>query len=55
MKDKSMYILEELNRLHLSSTFAGNKLKKFQPQLQLHLDYIPNLDYEELSNLEEFF
>lgn len=32
IKDKGMYILEELDKSQLTNTFAGNRLKKFHPR-----------------------
>lgn len=55
MKDKGTYMLKKLNRLRLSGIVANDKLKRFHPQQRLQLDYAPNLDYEELSNLDNFF
>lgn len=55
MKEKHTYILKKLNGLRLAVTFAGDRLKKFHPQERLHLNHISNLDFDELSNLDNFF
>ena len=54
MKDKGMYILEELDRSQLASTFAGDRLKNFHPRQQLQLDHTPNLDHEKIPTLDNF-
>lgn len=54
VEEKGTYMLEELNGSHLAGTFAGDRLKKFHPRQQLHLDYIPDLDQEVLPTLEDF-
>ena len=54
VKDKGTYMLEELDGSRLAGTFAGDRLKKFHPRQRLHLDHAPNLDHEELPNLDEF-
>ena len=51
IKDKSTYILEELDRSQLAGTFADDKLKKFHPRQQLQLDHAPNLDHKEIPTL----
>ena len=55
VKDKSTYILEELDGSQLADTFAGNRLKKFHLWQQLQLDYTLNLDHEEISTFGDFF
>lgn len=55
VKDKGTYMLEKLDESHLSSTFAGDRLKRFYPRQQLQLDNAPNLDYEKSPNLDNFF
>ena len=54
VRDKGTYMLEELDGSQLAGTFAGDRLKKFHPRQRLHLDHAPNLDHEELPNLDEF-
>ncbi len=54
IKDKGMYILEELDGSRLAGTFAGDRLKKFHPRQQLQLDHTPNLDHEEIPTLDDF-
>ena len=54
VKDKGTYMLEELDGSRLAGTFAGDRLNKFHPRQRLHLDHTPNLDLEEILNLEDF-
>lgn len=49
--NKSIYILEKLDRLQLAGLFASNRLMKFHPRQQLQLNYALNLDCKEISNL----
>ena len=51
VNEKGTYMLEELNGSRLAGTFAGDRLKKFHPRQRLHA---PNLDLEELPNLDDF-
>ena len=44
---------EELDGSCLSGTFAGDRLKKFHPR-QRRLDHTPDLDLEEMPNLDDF-
>ena len=53
-KDRGTYMLEELDGLYLSGTFAGDRRKKFHSRQRLHLDHASNLDYEKLPNLDDF-
>lgn len=55
VKDKSTYMLKKLNRLWLISTFTDNKLKKFDPWQQFLLYYAPNLDYKNISTIDNLF
>lgn len=55
MKNKGIYILEKLDRLHLADTSTSDKLKKFHLQQQLYLDYSSDLDFEKLPNFDKFF
>ena len=54
VKDKGTYMLEELDKSRLASTFAGDRLKKFHPRQQLQLDHVPDLDLEERPTVDEF-
>lgn len=54
VKDKGIDMPEELNRLRLADTFASNKLEKFHPWQPLQLNYVPNLEYEEILTLKDF-
>lgn len=51
VKDKDIYILEKLNRLHLSGSFAGDKFQIFHPWQQFYLKNLLNFVNKELSNL----
>lgn len=55
MKNKAIYMLKELDELHLSSIFAGDKLKRFYPRQQLQLGHALNLNYKKLLNLDNLF
>ena len=55
IKDKSIYILEKLDRSQLAGIFTGDKLKKFHLRQQLQLYYIPYLVHEEIPTLNDFF
>lgn len=48
-------MLEKLDRLQLAGIFARDRLKKFQLQQQLQLDYAPDLDDKEIPTLDRFF
>lgn len=54
VKDKSMYMLGEYDKLQLAGTFADNRLKKFQLWQQLQLDHVPNLDYKKILDLDNY-
>lgn len=54
IKEKGIYLLEELNRLHLAGIFAGDCFKKFYPKQQLHYNHMPDLDQEGVPTLEDF-
>ena len=54
VKDKGTYMLEEPDGSRLCGTFAGDRLKKFHSRQQLHLDHTPDLDLEEIPNLDDF-
>ncbi len=54
VKDKGMYMLEELDGSQLAGTFAGNRLKTFHPRQRLQLDHSPNLKQEEIPTLNDF-
>ena len=54
VKDKGTYVIEELDKLRLAGTFAGDRLKKFHLRQQLQLDHVPDLDLEEKPPLDKF-
>ncbi len=54
VKDKGIYMLEDLDGSRLAGTFAGDRLKKFHPRQRLQLDYAPNLNNEEIPTLDDF-
>lgn len=54
VKDKEMYMLEELDGSQLADTFAGDRLKKFHPYQRLQPDHIPNLDHKEVLTFDQF-
>ncbi len=54
VKDKGIYMLDELNRSRLAGTFADNRLKKFHPRQRLQLDHAPDLDHKEIPNFDNF-
>lgn len=39
IKDKSTYLLKEFDGSRLAGIFAGDRLKRFHSQQQLHLDH----------------
>ena len=47
-------MLEELDGLRLAGTFAGDRLKKFHPRQRLQQDHVPDLEYKEISTLDNF-
>ena len=54
VRDKCMYMLEELDGSLLGGTFAGDRLKKFHPRQRLQLDHVPDQGDEKIPTLEEF-
>lgn len=51
VKEKSMYLLKELNRSCLAGIFASDCFKKFYFRQQLYLDHAPNLNQEIVPTL----
>lgn len=54
LKRKETYIPEELDRSHLTGTFADDKFKRFYPRQQLRPDRTPNLGLKVIPTLEDF-
>lgn len=54
LKNKSMYILKELDGSRLVDTFAGDRFKELHLRQQLQLDHASNLDHEEIPTLDDF-
>lgn len=55
IKDKGKYILEKLDKTHLSSIFIVDKIKIFHPWWWFYLNYTFNLENKELPNLDKVF
>ncbi len=54
LKRKGTYILEELDRSHLTGTFADDKFKRFHSHQQICPDCTPNLGLKVIPTLEDF-
>ncbi len=52
VKNKSTYMLEELDGTHLAGTFAGDRLKIFHPRQELLLgNFAAEIDHEGIPDL----
>lgn len=54
VKDKGTYMIEKLFGLQLTGRFADNGLKKFHPHEHLWIDFILNLEEEQILTLDNF-
>lgn len=54
VEKKVTYMLEELERLRLAGTFAGDCLKKFHPQQRFRLNCAPTLTKKWCQTLKIF-